>query len=533
MSIKLRLSLLILCAVLVLSLFATGCGSEEPDAAGTPAAEGTLALFDVGPLTLDPAVARSERSVIHIVEIFSGLVSFDPELELMPDIAERWELSVDGKTYTFYLRDGVKFHNGKEVTASDFKYSIERACDPSTGSETAATYLGDIVGAKEKLSGETDEVEGVRVIDSHTLEITVDAPKEYFLSKLAHPAAFVVDQANVESGAGWWNNPNGTGAFRLKEWHKDEFLILERNDLYYREAPRIESIVYKLWGGVPMRMYETGEIDVTYVTLDDIERVLDPANPLNRELSVTPELSIYFVGFNSAKPPFDDAKVRQAFCHAIDKNKLVKLVLKDLVTTAQGILPPSMPGYNEDVQGLTFDAAKAKQLLAESTYGSPSNLPSITMTTSGRGLASNLEAALVDMWQHNLGVEVKIRQLEPENYPYLITQEKDEFFTLGWGADYPDPQNFLDVLFHSGTQDNIGEYSNNDVDVLLEDARIETDVTHRMSLYQQAEQMMVDDAACLPLYFNVSYTLVKPYVKDLPLTPLWIPRFQYVSIEPH
>ena len=282
-----------------------------------------------------------------------------------------------------------------------------------------------------------------------------------------------------------------------------------------------------------MRMYEAGEIDVTNVTLGDIERVLDPANPLNEELTVIPELGIYFVGFNSAKPPFDDARVRQAFCHAIDKDKIVKLVLKDLVITAQGILPPGMPGYNEDVQGLTFDAEKARQLLAESTYGGPSNLPSLTMTTSGRGLASNLEVALVDMWQRNLGVDVKIRQLEPEKYPYLITQEKDELFTLGWGADYPDPQNFLDVLFHSGAKDNIGEYSNSSVDILLEEARIETDAPYRMSLYQQAEQMMVDDAACISLYFDVSYTLVKPYVKDLPLTPLWIPRFQYVSIEPH
>lgn len=137
------------------------------------------------------------------------------------------------------------------------------------------------------------------------------------------------------------------------------------------------------------------------------------------------------------------------------------------------------------------------------------------------------------MWQDNLGVKVEVRQLEPETYAYVLMQEKDEMFTSGWGADYPDPQNFLDILFHSGTEDNTGEYSNPAVDDLLEKARVEQDAASRMSLYQQAEQIIINDAACLPLFFNVDYTLVKPYVKNLPLTPLWIPRLRYVSIEPH
>ena len=529
---KLRLSLQIVCALVVLLSLATGCESEKPGPTDITS-EGALTLFGVAPLTLDPAIARSEIPITYIVEIFSGLVSFDPEPNLTPEIAKSWEISSDGKTYTFHLRDGVKFHNGKEVTATDFKYSMERACDPTTGSQTAETFLGDIVGVKERLSGEVEEIRGIKVIDDHTLEITIDAPKGYFLSKLAHPVAYVVDQANVESGTHWWQNPNGTGAFQLKEWQEDDFIILERNNLYYLEPPKIEYVVYLLWGGVPMRMYETGEIDVTNVYLGDIERVLDPANPLNDELTKTPQLSVFYIGFNSAKPPFDDARVRRAFCYAIDKDKIVRLVLKDLVNTADGILPPDMPGYNEDIQGLAFDPERAQQLLAESEYGDAANLPSITLTSSGRLSVSNLEAALVDMWRRNLGVEVEIRLLEPEKYPYLIMQEKDELFILPWGADYPDPQNFLDVLFHSGTKDNIGEYSNSEADVLLEEAREERDVTARMNLYQQAEQMIVSDAACLPIYFDVSYTLVKPYVENLPLTPLWIPRLRHVSLEPH
>jgi oligopeptide transport system substrate-binding protein len=144
-----------------------------------------------------------------------------------------------------------------------------------------------------------------------------------------------------------------------------------------------------------------------------------------------------------------------------------------------------------------------------------------------------LDAALADMWRRNLGVEIEIRQLEPEKYADLLMQEKDEMFELGWGADYPDPQNFLGMLFHTGAADNFGEYSNPEVDALLDAAAVETQTGTRLGLYAQAEQMIVSDAACLPLFFDISYTLVKPYVENLPLTPFWIPRLRYASVQPH
>lgn len=535
MSNRPRLKLLpIICCLIALVLISSGCGTKlgEPEPTSIPQ-RGTLTLFGIGPTTLDPAAAQEVGSIQYIVEIFSGLVSYNPDLQLVADIAERWERSNDGRTYTFFLRPGVKFHSGRDVTAHDVKYSLERACDPATGSQTAETYLGDIMGVKEKLSGEADEISGVRVLDDRIIQITIDAPKAYFLSKLAHPVAFVVDQYNVESGRNWWKNPNGTGPFKLKEWQDDESLTLERNSLYYQELARLENVVYRLWAGVPMRMYETGEIDITEVYLGDIERVLDPINPLNKELYITPGFSLFYIGFNSAKPPFDDVKVRQAFSHAIDKDKIIDLVRKGVVSKAEGILPPGMPGYNEYLRGLDFDVNRAKRLIAESEYGDVSNLPPIYLTSSGVESVSGLEAALIDMWRRNLGIEVEVRLWQPEVYPYIVMEEKDELFTLGWAADYPDAQNFLDVLFHSGSKDNIGEYSNPQVDALLEDARVEQDTTGRLINYQLAEQTIVNDAACLPLYFDISYTLVKPYVKNLPLTPMWISRLKYVSIEPH
>lgn len=505
---------------------------EEPQPFGVPKSK-SLTLYDTGPYTLDPALVRTVRSAVYVMEIFSGLVTFDQNMKLVPDIAEKWEVSDDGKTYAFYLRKGVRFHNGREVTASDFKYSMERACDPDTGAKTAENYLGDIVGAKQMLTGEAEHISGIKVIDGYTLEITIDAPKPYFLAKLAHHTAFLVDRQNVESSKEWWRQPNGTGPFKLREWQEDEVLILERNDLYYREPAKVSYVVYRLWGGVPIRMYETGEIDTTYVYTADIERVLDPANPLNKELTTVPEFSVFYIGFNHTKPPFDDAKVRQAFCHAIDKDKIINIVLKDMVKRADGILPLGFPGYKEGVTGLSYDPQRAKDLIAESKYADVSNLPQITFTTSGRGEVSDLEAALVDMWRQNLRVEVEVRQLEPETYFEVLMEQKDEIFDSGWVADYPDPENFLDILFHSGSEENTGEYSNPQIDTLLEEARGEQDVTTRMSLYQKIEQMLVDDAACLPLYYDIDYALVKPYLENFVITPMPVPRLRYVSIKPH
>ena len=166
--------------------------------------EDTLRLWDTGPVTLDPAISGDMSSHYYVMQIFSGLVRLDHDLNVVPDIAENWEISSDNKTYTFHLNQGVKFHNGRDVKADDFKYSWERACDPDTGSGTAATYLGDIVGAKDMLAGETGEISGIEVTDDYTLKVTIDAPKAYFLSKLAYPTAFVVDRDSVESGEDWW-----------------------------------------------------------------------------------------------------------------------------------------------------------------------------------------------------------------------------------------------------------------------------------------------------------------------------------------
>jgi len=527
------LSVVLLCSLLAFFLPIAVCQPRQ--AAPAPGAEGVLNLYGRDPLTLDPAVAGEMTSHQYIMQLFSGLVRLDDNLKPVPDIARKWQVSSDGRTYTFYLRNDVRFHNGREVKAGDFKYSWERACDPDTRSQTAATYLGDIVGVKEVIAGKSKEISGVRVIDDYTLQVTIDAPKSYFLSKLTYPTAFVVDRANVESGGEWWRQPNGTGPFRLKRWDENKLLVLEKSELYYGEVAEVDLVVFHLWAGVPMNLYETGEIDVTSdIYSDYIDKVTDKAGPFHRELVVAPELSFFYVGFNCERPPFDDVNIRRAFSQAIDKDKLASLAFRGMVQPADGILPLGMPGFNEDLSGLNYDVTEARELIAASRYGDVSRLPPITITTSGwGGLISQGLEAVIQEWRQNLGVEVKVRQLEPQRFLYHLKQEKDEMFFIGWVADYPHPQDFLGVLFHSGVDYNYGGYSNPEVDTLLEMAGVEPDYDLSLKLYQQAEQKLVDEAACLPLWFGRNYVLVKPYIEGYNMNPQGLAMLNTVSVKPH
>ncbi|MEE9520199.1 MAG: ABC transporter substrate-binding protein, partial [Dehalococcoidales bacterium] len=227
-----RILYMLLSAVLLCSLLVVGCQPEQEAAPTLVAEEEVLNLYGTAPYTLDPAVSSEMTSHEYIMQLFGGLVRLGDDLEPVPDIAQRYEVSDDGTTYTFYLRDDVRFHDGREVKAEDVKYSWERACDPETESQTAPVYLGDIVGVSEMSAGESEELRGVRVIDDYTLQVTIDEPKSYFLSKLSYPTAFVVDRANAQSGREWWRHPNGTGPFKLGQWEEESLLVLERNELY-------------------------------------------------------------------------------------------------------------------------------------------------------------------------------------------------------------------------------------------------------------------------------------------------------------
>ena len=497
---------------------------------------GRLVRLFVDPPTLDPHITTDATSAQIIVELFGGLVTIDPDLDIVADLAESWEISPDGLKYTFHLRTDAKFHNGKPVTAVDVLWSLERATNPLTQSPVADQYLGDIVGVKEKLRGDADTVSGLRVVDDYTVEITIDASKSYFLAKLTYPTAFVLDAENVEANPRkWFRQPNGTGPFRLSSYQVGESMVLSRNEYYHLGPPKLEEVELILSGGTSMLMYENDEIHLAGVGLADLDRLLDTSNKLHPELiQAPPSFSVQYIGFNVAEPPLDDPKFRQALNLAIDKREIATVVLGDQVVPATGILPPGFPGFDSSVRGFDFEPIKAKQLIQESKYGSDlGNLPPITLTTAGSfGAVISLDMEVVlQMWEKNLGVKVEIQQTEFATFLKDLNRRRFQMFDIGWIADYPDPENFLDILFHSDSSNNHTNYSNPEVDRLLERARTETDETARYQIYHQAEQQILDDAPWVPLWYSGErYLLLKPNVKDYYLTPLIIPRLRYVYL---
>lgn len=490
-----------------------------------------LNLYGDDPYTLDPALAGDSTSVKYISQIFCGLVAFGEELEPVADIAERWEVSPDNLVYTFYLRNDVYFHDGKKVKAADFKYSWERACNPSTASQTASLYLGDILGAAEVINGAADDISGVSVIDDYTLQVTLENPVTYFLEKMSYPVAFVIDQENVSAGEYWWTDPNGTGPFKLWDWVEGSELVLQANDQYYGDKALLDFVVYKILSGIEFDLYETGEIDVCSVGLDNIYRVTDADGEFYKQLCSSPELSLMYICFDCSKPPFNDVNIRRAFAMAIDKTRLVSLVYNDTVMRADGIIPFGMPGYNEKLSALSFDTQAALELISSSSYDDVSNLPQIVITSGGYGgYISAILEAVINEWRINLGVEVTVRQLDPNEFLYDIMDEKDNMFFWGWIADYPHPQNFLEILFSSASEGNYGEYSNSEVDLLLAMAAVEKNEEAGLELYRQAEQILVDEAACIPLYFGRSYILVKPYVAGYKINALGMVKLNEVYL---
>jgi oligopeptide transport system substrate-binding protein len=351
---------------------------------------------------------------------------------------------------------------------------------------------------------------------------------------MSYPTAMVVDKNNVAQGENWWQHPNGTGPFKLKEWQQSSLLVLERNNNYYGEIASLEFVEFQMYSGNEMNLYETGEIDVAGVYANYIDKITDKAGPFYDEFYVSPQLSFSWIGFNTAEPPFDDMNVRKAFIMAVDRDKIIALTLRNLVQRADGILPPGIPGYNEDLVGLGYNVNQAKELITASKYGSIENLPPIILTTSGYGGAvSQILEAVITQWRDNLGVEVKIRQLEPDFFIYNLKEEKDNMFDMGWIADYPHPQDFLDVLFHSGVEYNFADYSNTALDALLDKAAVEQDTAKSLEMYQQAEQMLVDDAAIIPLWFGQNYILVKPYVEGYELNAMGYVMLNKVKITEH
>ncbi len=521
-----------LAAAVILGLgcqLVTGSGSRNPAAAYGVQRDQALFLAGGQPQTLDPAQTLSGPDGV-VGHVFSGLVQLDPQMQVQPDLAGGWQVSADGTVYTFYLRHNAVFHDGRPVTAADVVYSWERVTDPAVESEMAPTYLGDIVGVAAKLAGTAERISGLRQLDDYTLQVQIDAPKVYFLAKLTLPVAYVVDQHNV-SQPDWEHQPNGTGPFRLRTWQDDEMIVLERNEQYYQTLPPLAHVVILMGAGIPLSLYETGEIDIVGVGGSTLDRVRDPNDPLSAELVTGVDYCTQYVGFDTSQPPFDDARVRQAFVMAVDRAQMVRTLYGEEALPAAGPLPPGMPGYQR-LAGLPYDVAQARQLLAAAGYADGSDLPAITFATGGYEDVGPLVTTLITRWRENLGVEITPRLVDPTIYMNALDEHAGNLYTFGWCADYPDPENFLDILFHSGSEQNVGRFTDAAVDALLEQARSQPDTAARLALYAQAEQQIVVVAPAIFVAHSLAAVLVKPTIQGYVLTPIGVPQWQRLSRRP-
>jgi ABC-type transport system substrate-binding protein len=542
-------ALVLAVGVLVILLVATGGGdsndstaansTEEPDEDDARVA-GELRLGGAEPITLDPHIAQDVSSAVYIVEIFGGLLVLNPTLQLEPDLAAEIPtvenggkvVNPDGTvTYTFHIRENALFHDLTPVLAEDVKASIERAADPATESLVSEFFLGDIVGVTEKLRGQAEEVSGVTAVDDRTVAITIDRDLPSFLFKLTYPTAYVVDTGQIEADPdNWTRSPNGTGPYKLDEWRFGERIVLEAHERYHLGAPNVKTVRYELTGE-GLTLYEAGDIDVTGVGVNDIERVLDPADELNAQYSSGDRLGLSYIGFNTNAPPFDDPLVRRAFALAIDREQIANAVLQDMVPVANSIMMPGLVAYDAAAAAPGFDPTEAVRLLEQSEYGGPDGLPAITFAESGTGASSGPgTAAMIEMWRQNLGVEVEIQQAESATFFQDVNQGRYQMYGLGWYMDYPDEENVLNLHFDSESPNNDTNYSNEQVDTLLRQAQTEPDRAARTDLYRQAERMILEDVPWFPLFFEKYHVLIKPNVQDYQIPPAIVPRLRFITL---
>ncbi|MFQ5655913.1 MAG: ABC transporter substrate-binding protein [Candidatus Methylomirabilales bacterium] len=471
------------------------------------------------PPSLDPVHITDTVSHAVASELFDGLVTFDHTLAIRPAIARSWTVSKEGRKYTFHLRPGVRFHNGRTVTAEDFRYSFERLLDPKTRSERT-WILEKLGGARKFMAGKSPGVSGIKVLGPLELQLTLERPFAPFLALLAYPAASVVPREAVERwGRRFSSHPIGTGPFRFVEWRHDDRVVLEANPEYFQGAPYLDRIVFRV---IPDEMTRFQEFRAGNLEHTDIPtglfRVIQREPSVRSMLVSGPSLGVNALQFNLAKRPFrENRKVRQAFNYAVDKKAIANVILEGRVLPARSILPPGMLGHNPNLRGYPYNREKARQLLAEAGYKEGRGLPSLTLYYN-TGLVNRKIAEFVQGALRGIGVTVELRELDWPAYLNLVDGGEAQFFRLGWLADYPDPENFLTVLFHSrniGSKGNLSRYANPKVDALLDRADQSMDSDERARLYQEAEKIILADAPWIFLHYYSTDVLIQPWVKGL------------------
>jgi oligopeptide transport system substrate-binding protein len=545
-------------ALLIVALIVAACGQTPPSqpapssgAQPTPAGEPASATaapptasdakappdtlrWPVEGLTeltsLDPARPGDAPNNAVITLIYAGLVRLDPQLEVIPDGASAWKVSQDGTVYTFTIRDTLKFADGTPVTAGDFVYSLNRTVSPVTGGYAASAHFGHIVGVSEVISGAAKTISGLRAVDDRTLEIKLDAPIAYFLALLTYADSFAVPQKLVESGDSWQEQAYGSGPYRVKEWKHGQSILLEANPHYWQGQPGVPliSMPFTKDSEVAFQLYQTGDLDIQGGGQNSVPAAHVAEVQNLPDFHTVADLRTRYVGFNFKLPPFDNLNLRRAFALAIDKETLANQVLVGTALPADRILPTGLLGTQIPIRRLGFDASAAQQALAQAGYANGQGLPPLTLAYGDEGDNRAVVETLQSMWEQNLGVKVNLEGYEIPAFSkqldttYYTPTQGLQFYYSVWGADYPDPQNFLSQLFASDKPNNNGHFSNTNFDRLVAQADRMGDraeIERRIQLYNQAEQIVIDEVGWIPIIYPKLSVLINPRVEGMAVTP--------------
>jgi len=496
----------------------TGVRTLAQEAGGGPIRWSLTGVSDL--VSLDPAKASNIQDFTVIGILYGGLVRLDEKLLVAPSLAEEWSVSDDSLTYTFTLRDGIVFSDGSPITADDVVWTFNHALDPKTGGWTGPYYFTLIEGADDVAAGKATEVSGVKKVDDKTVTITIKQPSAYFLSSLSAGPSKI-----LKKGAATDDGKISSGPFIVKAWNHGQGLDLAPNPKFYEPVTGVTELdfVFNQDSETGYQLYRTGDVDILGSSQDPIPASRVPEVQDSPDFRSTPAFNTRYVAFNNVIEPFKDVKVRQALARAIDRDTLANAVLGGTVSPTDRILPAGFPASDLPIDGLDFDPAAAKDLLSQAGID-PASF-SFTLTYGVEGDNERVVTVLQSMWQENLGISVKLDPLELGTYSqrlndmYLDPEKGMQAYYSIWGADYPDPQNFLSLQLQTGVGNNNSHYSNAEFDNLTKEADTTVDdFAKRADLYNKAEQIAVTEVGWLPLFNAKVNVLVRDCIKGVEVT---------------
>lgn len=547
------LSLLALASLILSACVAPGAptqsgGATESSAEAPVAADKTLRI-NVGayPDMMDPQKSSFVVEIAHLKLLYQGLTDLDDKLETIPGAAESWQYNEDATQLVFTMREGLVYNDGSVLNAARFVYSIMRNIDPVTAGEYAS-ITDEIAGAPEwrgcgEDAAKCDEAKATvaaSIKASHadgaectgyddtacnTLTLTFSKPAPYFHTVSSLWVTFPAKEELITAGGeNWWQdaaNHIGNGPFSYESLEPSVKSRFVPNSNYWEGVAKYAiEYSYITDSAVSFEAYKNNEFDIVALAAEDLEVVKADAE-LSQQMVSYPGSCTFAVMFHQQKEPFTDPKVREAFSYALDREAWVNDVLRGLGSPTLTWIPPGYPGYDAEENRWGYDAEKAKQALAESTYGSVEGLPEITATFSDTPRNRTRNEWLVAKWKEVLGVDIKLDPVEPTTYTALTKDisTAPQMFILGWCADYPDPQNWLSVYWKTGAFGERIGYSNPDLDAMLNEADVTLDATKRMELYANAQRMLTDGIPVAYMWNNLNTYMVKPWVKGIVTTP--------------